>query len=288
MGCLLCSLTAFPLYAFDATTHIKNHVFYTEGVVDAIDWYDRGLAAMSDFGNYRLWAPRGIDGKDGVSAAFWENFVDFQFVEPDIMEITYNLNLGWPLGSKGNKVRLKIDSSQLANGVLSMHITKKIVGIEDARLNLYAEDSPTKPGTKQIRFQIAMRFGWLLEALMDPAKYSHHMNVVIGIMINNLKEYSSNPENMIAGIPLQPLNTDSQNSPSPEPLSSSIPATTGNTAAPPIPVIASLAPQTTKSGTLTTNPGGLASVHPETQGPKSTVQLKKSPVPSSVLPTSPP
>ena len=186
-------MTTLPLFAIDATTHIKDHVFYTEGVVEAFDWYDRGLAAMSDFANYRFWAPRGIDGKDAVSASFWENFVDFQFEAPDIMEITYNLNLGWPLGSKGNKVRFKIDSSQLANGVLTMRITKKIVGVEDATLTLFAEDSPTKPGTKQIRFEIAIRFGWLLEALMDPNRYSHHMGVVLGIMVNNLREYSSNP-----------------------------------------------------------------------------------------------
>ena len=166
-------------------------MFYTEGSIDALDWYDRGVAAMSDFGNYRLWAPRGIDGNDPTSAKFWENFIDFQFEAPDVMVVVYNLNLGWPLGSKGNKAHFKIDSGQVGNGILRLHIMEKPIGIEDATLSLYGEDSPVNPGTKQVRFQVAIKFGWLLEALMNPVNYGTHMNVIIGIMVNNLRDYST-------------------------------------------------------------------------------------------------
>ena len=87
---------AYATSAFETHSYVKDHVFYTEGSIDAVEWYDRGVAAMSDFGNYRLWAPRGIDGNDPASAKFWENFVDFQFEAPDVMVVVYNLSYTCP------------------------------------------------------------------------------------------------------------------------------------------------------------------------------------------------
>lgn len=164
----------------------------TEAVVDARGWRDPALKAIVDLAKYRYWALAGMDGRDPVSAPYWEHFTDFIFRAPSVMVLVYDINLGWPLGSTGNQMPFAVDQAALARGELHLSNLDKPVGIEEVHLRIRARQSQSEP-VDEIQIELSIRYGWLLDALMDMKGYTAHMNEVLTTLSNNLKRYCEPP-----------------------------------------------------------------------------------------------
>ncbi|MFA6508432.1 MAG: hypothetical protein WCT14_20200 [Treponemataceae bacterium] len=178
------------LHPVDSTSYKEGRAFVTEGSLDNVLWYDHGKIVLTDYANYNNWALKGLDGKDPVSEKYWEQFVGFTYEKPLMMTLIYNLNLPWPFGSKNNRMHFQIDESRLDCGVLKMTLVDKPMGLENAAFFICAEDSPTAPGARIIRFKTALTFSWFIEAILDVRGYNSHMRTIMALLAGNLEEYS--------------------------------------------------------------------------------------------------
>jgi len=176
------------LAAHEVETYKQDGVLITEGWVDSTGWHDKALAVIRDYGRYHDWATRWMDGKDPVSKNFWATFTDFRFVKPDIMILVYDVNLGWPFGSKDNKAKFKIDDSRADREELSFILAEKPLGLDDARLIFTGEHLPD--GGTRIRFSLKATFWGLLLGLINVDSYARDMNWRINKMIENLQNAS--------------------------------------------------------------------------------------------------
>ena len=186
---LLLIILTGNLTALEVRSFSRDRNYITEGSLDAVAWYQRGLAAMTDFPNYNRWALQGLDGNDPVSEAYWEHFKDYSLESPDILLIKLTLKLPWPIGVVPTQARFQIDRSELPMDVLRMNLMDRPAGIEAAQLFLAAIDSPSTPGAKMIRFSLAIRFDPVIEILLDMDQLNKHMQKVIGTLAGNLEAY---------------------------------------------------------------------------------------------------
>lgn len=173
------------------TIRYKGAVF-TSGWVNSDGWHDDGLRIISDFPHYRDWAVRWMDGKDPVSKDFWALFTDFVYEAPDNMTLIYDVNLGWPLGSKGNKAKFSIDSTGAKAGIYRFILAKRPVGVERAELLVAGERAPG--GISRFYFRLEIKFEWLFDKLINMEAYSKDMGWRLNRMIENLREAAGVPE----------------------------------------------------------------------------------------------
>lgn len=178
------------VYSVDTRTYREGRAFVTEGTLDNVLWYPYGKQVISDFACYDNWALKGLDGKDPISANYWEQFVSFAYNEPGRMTLVYNINMPWPFGSKNNKLQFRVDDSRLDQDILTMTVLDKPLGIESASFIICAEDSPTHPGSKIVRFKTALTFAWFIERFLNVQGYTEHMQTVMSLLACNLEEYS--------------------------------------------------------------------------------------------------
>jgi hypothetical protein len=176
--------------AIEINSHRNGQGFITEGTLDAGDWYQQGLANISDYANYNQWALRNLDGNDPISALHWEHFQAFQFEAPDIMIILYKLNLPWPFGSSNNRARFKIDESQLINNHLFMTLIDRPPGLEAAILELFAKETEPGSGIMKVHFKMVLNFDWFIAGLIESNSFFAHLNYVVSTLALNLEAYT--------------------------------------------------------------------------------------------------
>jgi len=202
---ILVSLIIFcfgkQLYAVEVHTYRENDAWVTEGKINAEAWFTEGYAVILNFDTYKYWLLKGLDGKDQRSASYWEQFKDFQFYSPDKVILVYDINLGWPFGSKGNKLKFRLDFSHQTSKELHIRLEDKLSLIEEAEIIILAVEDENKAGSQEspkengdFIFKIHLKFAWLLDALIDSAGYSKHMNEIIETVVNNLKNYCTRNE----------------------------------------------------------------------------------------------
>ncbi len=185
--------SSLALWALDVRFYKTGHDFITDGTLSSVDWYERGLAAMSDYPNYNNWGLRGIDGKDPVSAKYWEHFQNYEYIAPDKMVIHLSLSLPWPIGTISMLLKFKIDDSNLRRDLLLMNMIEPPFGVEKASLSLAARDSVKDAGAKDIQFRISLRLAPLIEALLSVESLGAHMREVVGAISGNLETYCHQP-----------------------------------------------------------------------------------------------
>ena len=187
---LLALLVCPAATAVDSASYKEGRAYVTEGSLDNVLWYESGKSVLTDYSGYDNWALKGLDGKDPVSAKYWEQFVCFNYQNPEILTLTYNINLPWPFGSKNNKLRMKVDESRLDDGILKMTLMDRQFGVDECVFYICAENSSKHPGTRIIRFKLALTFGWFIEKILDVNGYNGHMQSVMSMLAGNLEEYS--------------------------------------------------------------------------------------------------
>lgn len=189
LALLLVSGISTALPALEVRAFKSNRNFITEGSLDRVDWYQKGLVAMTDYANYKLWGIKGLDGNDPVSALWWENIQDYQFQPPDTLIVKYRLVLPWPLGTSYGQIRFRADESALAMDELRLDMIDKVFCVEQVALYLAARDSPRYPGRKMVQFRVAIRFEPLIEMLVNHEDFNRHLSQLVGILAGNLETY---------------------------------------------------------------------------------------------------
>jgi hypothetical protein len=185
----LCCLAAASLGALETKSYWMGHQFITEGIVDPAPWYEDALSAIQDYDNYNNWALKGLDGKDPVSAGFWENFKSFVHDSPDTMVIKMTLRLPKPFGIATSDARFKIDTSRLDENALRFVLISQLIGVTKAVLVMFIDDSATAAKTKRLRFRIIFGFVPLIEGILRGKEFDDHMRLVTGILAGNLEAY---------------------------------------------------------------------------------------------------
>jgi hypothetical protein len=183
---LLAAAAVALLPALDVRVYRNVRNFITEGSVSGIDWHQQAIRTVTDYANYRLWAVKGLDGKDPVSAQWWERILDYQFQAPDTITVKYRLEMPWPIGTLDGQTRFRIDESALSMDQVRMDMIDKILGVEQVSLFIAAKDWGI--GAKALYFMVSIRFEPLIELLLNQDDFFTHMKLVVGVVTRNLEE----------------------------------------------------------------------------------------------------
>lgn len=185
----LLAVHATPLPSLEVKSYWNGHQFVTDGTIDPAPWHEAGLATIRDYDHYDQWALRGLDGKDPVSATFWENFQSFVHDKPDSMLIKMTLRLPKPFGIIATDARFAIDESRLADGVIRFTLASPIIGVNKAFLLIAVGDSTLQEKVKRMRFRIIFVFAPLFESILRGKEFEEHMRLVTGLLARNLEAW---------------------------------------------------------------------------------------------------
>jgi hypothetical protein len=186
-------LVTVSLSALEVKSYWLGHQFVTEGNIDPAPWHERSMATMLDFDTYNQWALRGLDGKDPVSAGFWENFREFIHDSPDTMLLRMTLRMPKPFGTLKTDARFQIDRGKVNEGILRFTLSSQMVGVLKAVLLMTISESTRRNQEKRLRFRIIFVFTPIIETILKGKDFDDHMRIVTGILAGNLEARCATP-----------------------------------------------------------------------------------------------
>jgi hypothetical protein len=186
---ILAGLINFAALAQTVVTHKEGLFLVTQGAIVPGNWFEKGRQTLFDLSKYQAWALKGLDGRDPVSAGYWENFKSIALLATKQLAVMYDLNLGWPFGSKNNRLLLDVDDAALAQGRISLRLAEKGVIVEELWLELRTELNQTDPSQNSLQFRLGIHFAGIIEPFIDRAKYDAHVNNLVKTLVHDLTEY---------------------------------------------------------------------------------------------------
>lgn len=103
-------LTPLSLSAISEPTTIytEDRVYVTTGEIDFDLTLEDVATVLLQYNKYSQWAFKGMDGIDKESEGLIVYFTDVEYsAETNLFYITFDLNLIWPFGKRGNVVKFK-------------------------------------------------------------------------------------------------------------------------------------------------------------------------------------
>jgi len=132
-------------------------------------------SAMGDLDGYNLWAPRGQDGRDAVSAAYIGQLTGVR-TGPGILDLVYRINLFWPFGSSGQTVRLGVSFPQAEQGALTrIHFLMKDPSFAILRLEGDFSLVSAGPESSLVKFDSDLKLAWFLRPFFPLEAYRTHV-----------------------------------------------------------------------------------------------------------------
>jgi hypothetical protein len=186
----LSTIASLPIFAsVTASTRREDGAFVTEGWIDLGDLSEDDWRALGDFKSYRTWALEGLDGKDPVSADFIGIFTDMIYSDPGIMKLEYDVNLPWPLGSKGHLTDFKVSETRAGrDGRVAFVLSSPNFATESAKVELKSDEIAAKG---RLLFRIEVRFSWFLDRFFTMSGYKSSVEWRILRVVENFETYRS-------------------------------------------------------------------------------------------------
>ena len=123
-----------------------------------------------------------MDGKDPESAKYWVKLTDYKFKTPDILDVIYDLNIGWPLNSKGEFARFRIDQTALGQSIVRLRLESPIIGLAESYLVMWSEHN-------RVYFRFELRFWGIIEGLIDYDQFHQALAWRLNHLAGNLRDY---------------------------------------------------------------------------------------------------
>jgi hypothetical protein len=182
---VLSGFAAFPSVV--ASTTMEGGVYVTEGWVDSQALKSGNWKAIYDFPSYQSWALKGLDGKDPVSSQYIGIFSDIAYTRTDTMTLGFDLNLPWPLGSKGHMTDFNVKRIKTeGRDKVVFSLIKPNLATKSVRMELFPEEIS---GKGQMRFKLAIKFTWLLNPFFSLSDYKDSVEWRIVRVVSNFEEY---------------------------------------------------------------------------------------------------
>lgn len=184
------------IYAVNAETTYDNDRYYnTAGTVSLAIPYIELSDILKDYNGYRNWALKGIDGKDKRSSKFVAILTDIIYRQEDQKFIlVFDINLGWPFGSKGNYIFFDISKDETSNGLLrtvEFSLSKPTFLVPRAVLSLQLSESSS--GCR-IYFRSRIKLAWFIDLFYTLKGFKKNFEVRILNIIRNIKDFQNKDE----------------------------------------------------------------------------------------------
>lgn len=178
--------SAQPLGAHDlelATRADRDGRYHSEGwlTVDRPAAWVRSV--LSDFPRYREWATRGQDGRDTDSARFTSLLTGVSY-EPDdrTLGITYDVNLVWPFGRKGNTARFRVEKD--GRGGLLLRFLDRSAALDEALLRFDVPEG--QASGSRVGLRLSVKLAWYLLPFFPLETYRRTTERRVAILLQGL------------------------------------------------------------------------------------------------------
>jgi hypothetical protein len=189
LALLAVGLAAFPTVI--ASTKMESGVYVTEGWIDSQALRSGNWNAIYDFPNYRSWALKGLDGSDPASSKYIGVFSGIEYSRKDTMTLGFDINLPWPLGSKGHTTDFEVKRLKAEGGdAIVFSLIQPNLATRSVKLEIFPDEKSAKG---QMRFRISIRFAWLLNPFFSLAGYKGNVEWRLIKVVSNFEEYCGRP-----------------------------------------------------------------------------------------------
>lgn len=190
-------LTVMPTWASESletsTFYDKQRDLYVTAGTALIDGTLAQLGyAAGDYSKYRDWSLAGINGDADNPRRFISLVQDIRYRRGDskqYFDITYDIDLIWPFGSKGNQLPFEIsgeewDGKELRRMVASLAGDSFFIDRFDLSLELIKVS-----GSSAVKFVCEMKLAPIIDAFFSLEKYRKNIEWRVLKVIRNLQGY---------------------------------------------------------------------------------------------------
>ena len=186
-------LTTGSLFA-DAnpvTEYTEDRFFVTSGIVDFDQTVDEVSLVLLKYNDYSLWALEGMQGVDKDSEGLIAYFTDIQYtISQSIFIVTFDINLIWPFGSRGNVMEFLAHQEYNKNGELkSITLVPRLETsmVQEAQLVLMIIDD--RKGGASVQYESRLKLSGFLDFFFSLKSYKKNFEWYIYKVADNLKKY---------------------------------------------------------------------------------------------------
>jgi hypothetical protein len=192
LGCL--GPQAFGIDLSMQTRSDDQGYYISEGSLDFQQSFKSVQTVLLDFKKYKDWATRGQDGRDPASAKFTGILTSVNYDKAvEVLTIMYDVNLFWPLGSKDNPARFKLDAKPSPVGAtdcrcsIGFRFMDWSIAFDDASLGFALTEKPDK--TSRLDFVMKVKLAWFLLPFFPIESYRIHVERRVVLMLGSLSNY---------------------------------------------------------------------------------------------------
>ncbi len=189
-------LSACALYAYEMpqTLYTANKYFVTFGEMDFEKPIDEVATILLKYNDYSNWALNGMQGIDKESEGLIIYFTEIDYSpEQEVFIISFDVNLIWPFGSKGNRIDLKAvqnfnEYGELISITLTPQINFKMVKEVLMEISLRNNEN----SITSISYLTQIKLAGLLDLFFSLKSYKKNIEWYILKLTNNLSLYLNN------------------------------------------------------------------------------------------------
>jgi hypothetical protein len=180
------------LFAFSEpkTVYTEDRAYVTSGEIDFDLTLEEVGTVLLQFNRYSEWAFQGMQGVDKESEGLIAYFTEVEYsAESGLFYVTFDLNLIWPFGKKGNVIKFKPVQKFDREGQLRAIALVPQLGtrmVQSASVLFRLDESP---GGSTISYEARVKLTPFLDFFFSLRSYKKNFEWYVFKMTDNLTQY---------------------------------------------------------------------------------------------------
>lgn len=186
-------LLPFFLYAeMDSrTVYTEDRFFITTGKINFIQSREKVSITLLKYNDYDKWAFKGMDGVDNESEGLIISFTDIEYSsEQNLFFVTFDINVIWPFGKKGNVMKFEPHQNYDEQGYLESITLIPLLGtklVEEAEMVFSLRKD--QGGVISLFYESRIKLSKFLDFFFSLRSYKKNFEWYVVKMSENLYNY---------------------------------------------------------------------------------------------------